>query len=527
MTSETRPKPSVWRFIAWQVNFREKTAQTYWDGRLASTRHFSEMKVFSSFENVSETPRPFPNFHPSILSSMFSGTKFYLDTYSESFDQWAHQWGDKVGKSKNLIKSKIAQLRVYPTALNEVQLLHIQTRSLWDLEGQDPDVVNHLTTRGPQNATFAEATAACAAQGKTMVTAASREAKLILLERAGSDLQSLSWVGALTDEGCTSKWKWSASAAPDECLMDKDSFWEGDFACFHNTTGLSLADAQQQCQNHGRILKVPRNEEFAMLSRIKLSCPGISSGCRICENPSLDVIAAHHCMAADGKTILGGTYGSSSQNLVIGLSSQEQCVVAGGTWDAFSIADIQQGTWDAFSIASSEIQQNGRWEDISIADIQQQNTRQAQLPGAKCAMHYSDTRGIWFLFGGSEGCLSQRHTMRMDAARDMHVECPQGLEARVDSTGRIGDLYIDYMCCPPSPTCSGPAALHYTYFCQGASSYHADQTDKCLAVLKFQGELQYISKDCSERLSYIYQDAPTSSVRHDSFKCDMTHSYVT
>jgi len=184
-----------------------ENSKTFWDGRLASTRQFSEMKTFWSFENVSETPRPFPNFDHSILSSMFSGTKFYLDTYSESFDQWGHQWGDKVGKSKNLIKSKIAQLRVYPTALNELQLLHIQTRSLWNLKAQDPAVVNNLTTRGPQNATFAEATAACAAQGKTIVTSDSREAKLNLLERAGSDLQSLSWVGALKDEECTSKWK--------------------------------------------------------------------------------------------------------------------------------------------------------------------------------------------------------------------------------------------------------------------------------------------------------------------------------
>jgi hypothetical protein len=418
---------------------------------------------------------------------MFSGTKFYLDTYSESFDQWGHQWGDKVGKSKNLIKSKIAQLRVYPAALNELQLLHIQTRSLWNLKAQDPAVVNNLTTRGPQNATFAEATAACAAQGKTIVTSDNREAKLNLLERAGSDLQSLSWVGALKDEECTSKWKWSAAAAPDGCLMDKNSFWEGDFACFYNETGLSLVDAQQQCQNQGRILKVPRNEEFATLSRIKLSCPGISSGCRICENPSLDVIAAGECMAGDGVTSLGGEYGLSSQKLAIGLSSEEECVVAGGTWEALSIADIQQ----------------------KIAEL--------QLPGAKCADDFSSIRGIWFLFGSSGGCLSQRHTMRMDAARDVYVKCPHGFEARVDSsqsdsTATFGDLYMDYMCCPPSPTCSGPPALHYTYFCQGASGYNADPADKCLAVLKFQGELQYIAKACSEQLSYICQDAPTLSV---------------
>ena len=96
MTSETRPKPSVWRFIAWQIDFQEKTAKTYWDGRLASTRQLSEILTFLSFEDVHETPQPFPNFDPSILSSMFSGTRFYLDTLTESFDTYIHSWGSKV-----------------------------------------------------------------------------------------------------------------------------------------------------------------------------------------------------------------------------------------------------------------------------------------------------------------------------------------------------------------------------------------------------------------------------------------------
>jgi len=175
----------------------------------------------------------------------------------------------------------------------------------------------------------------------------------------------------------------------------------------------------------------------------------------------------------------GGEYGLSSQKSAIGLSSEEECVVAGGTWEALSIADIQQ----------------------KLAEL--------QLPGAKCADDFSSVP--WSLFGGSEGCLRQRHTMRMDAARDMYLGCPDGFEARVDTT-ELGDLYVNYMCCPPSPTCSGPLALHYTYFCQGASSYHTDLTETCLAVLKFQGELQYIAKACSEQLSYICQDAPTLSV---------------
>jgi len=96
---------------------------------------------------------------------------------------------------------------------------------------------------------------------------------------------------------------------------------------------------------------------------------------------------------------------------LIGLSSEEECVVAGGTWEAMSITDIQQ------------------------------NFAEQQLPGAQCANEYSSVP--WSLFGGSAGCLRQRHTMRMDAARDMYLECPDGFEARVDTT-ELGDFYVNY-----------------------------------------------------------------------------------
>jgi len=96
MTSETRPKPSVWRLIAWTIDFREKTAKTFWDGRHASTVQLSEILSFQSFEDVDEMPQPFPDFNPSILSTMFSGTKFYLDTLTESFATLEHAWENKV-----------------------------------------------------------------------------------------------------------------------------------------------------------------------------------------------------------------------------------------------------------------------------------------------------------------------------------------------------------------------------------------------------------------------------------------------
>ena len=96
MTSETRPKPSVWRFIAWTIDFREKTAKTFWDGRHASTVQLSDILSFQSFEDVDEMSQPFPAFNPSILSTMFSGTKFYLDTLTESFDTLEHAWENKV-----------------------------------------------------------------------------------------------------------------------------------------------------------------------------------------------------------------------------------------------------------------------------------------------------------------------------------------------------------------------------------------------------------------------------------------------
>jgi len=296
-----------------------------------------------------------------------------------------------------LIKSKIAQLRVYPTALNEEQLLHIQARSFWNLEKQDP-AANQLTSRGPQNATFAQATAACAAQGRSMVVASSRESIHDLRERASTDLQSISWVGASKDDG-TSKWKW-----PNHCLLAETDFFT-DFTCHLHPEGVPLADAAQQCLNEGRNLKVPRNDQYATLESIKVSCP---------EMPS---------------------FSRASQAV---LAKEDACVIAGGS------------------------------------------------------------------------CLSQRRILRMDMAMDRNIKCPEGLESRI-APGRFRDLYVTVFCCRPSPACSPPSDLYFNTSCEGRGIDHSEETNTCLAVLKFQGELRYVARNCSERLSYVCQEAPVIS----------------
>ena len=49
----------------------------------------------------------------------------------------------------------------------------------------------------------------------------------------------------------------------------------------------------------------------------------------------------------------GGEYGLSSQKSAIGLSSEEECVVAGGTWEALSIADILKNLQNYSSLVQS------------------------------------------------------------------------------------------------------------------------------------------------------------------------------
>jgi len=373
-----------------------------------------------------------------------------------------------------LIKSKIAQLRVYPTALNEAQLLRIQARSVWNLEQQDP-VSNRLSTR-ISNATFVEATAACEVLGKTLVTAPSREAEQDLLERAGADLQSLTWVGATQDAG-TGKWKWQNASIE---YMSEAQFYH-DFTCHYNATGITLVDAQKQCQNEGRILKLPRNEDFATLARVQKSCPEFATGCRFCNNPSKDIIALYQCTAAgEGLQTLGQVINGVVQ---FGFASEDECVVASGVWQAFTLAELQ-GSY----------------------------AEHVGLPGLMCATLLSPYFSQDSVDAGT--CLSQRHILRMDMARDITAECPQGFEAQIDTNmGGTDDLYVYYKCCRPSPTCSEPQlALHYTYFCQAASDYNANQDNLCLAVLKFRGELRYITKKCTEPLSYICQDAASPPV---------------
>ena len=221
-------------------------------------------------------------------------------------------------------------MRVYPTALNEAQLLRIQERSVWNLERQDP-VSNRLSIRIP-NATFVEATAACAVLGKMLVTAPHREAEQDLLERAGADLQSLTWVGAIQDAG-----KWKRQNASIEYMSEAQFFH--DFTCHYNATGITFVDAQKKCQNEGRILKLPRNEDFATLARVQKSCPEFATGCRFCNNPSKDIIALYQCTAAgEDPQTLGQVINGVVQ---FGLASEDECVVASGVWQAFTLAELK------------------------------------------------------------------------------------------------------------------------------------------------------------------------------------------
>jgi len=84
--------------------------------------HLKESLYMPEFESVAEKPNAFPDVSPA----MFSGASFYLDTAFASYNTLQQMWGEKVGTEKNLIKSKIAQVRVYPTSLSEEQLLYIQ-----------------------------------------------------------------------------------------------------------------------------------------------------------------------------------------------------------------------------------------------------------------------------------------------------------------------------------------------------------------------------------------------------------------
>lgn len=259
MTSVTNPKPSSWRFIAWELDFKSQTAKTFWDGRLASVIDLKETLSFTLLTVVDEPAQSFPKVTPA----MFSGAKFFVDTLADNKDPLRHAWGNKVG-AKGVIKSKIAQLRVYPKALSENQLLDIQARSVWSPQAQDPVQENTMTERGPQNATFDQAMAACALQDKSLATAGSPQAISDLIERAGSDLQSLSWVGAERD--ANGKWRWPKDLG----RLSEMDFYEGHFTCHNSNPGKTLAEAQQVCRDEGRELIFPENHQAATLARIEV-----------------------------------------------------------------------------------------------------------------------------------------------------------------------------------------------------------------------------------------------------------------
>lgn len=77
---------------------------------------------------------------PEIPISAFHGAQIFFDTLDPTTNSSVHQWGLNVGSAGETgrIKSKIAQVRVYPGRLTSKQLLHIQRTSRWDRPADPP-----------------------------------------------------------------------------------------------------------------------------------------------------------------------------------------------------------------------------------------------------------------------------------------------------------------------------------------------------------------------------------------------------
>ena len=83
---------------------------------------------------------------PQIPMSAFHGANLFVDTLDATGNATIHQWGQNVGAmgTKGRIKSKIAQLRVYPKKLTQSQLLRIQKTSRWNRPVDPPAPRNPL-----------------------------------------------------------------------------------------------------------------------------------------------------------------------------------------------------------------------------------------------------------------------------------------------------------------------------------------------------------------------------------------------
>ena len=344
------------------------------------------------------------------------------------------------------------------------------------------------TTGG--GATFEQATKACEAMNKSLVTASTPKDINDLLERAveraGTVVQNLIWVGA--EKVGNNRWRWRE--APDSCVLSEREFYPGDFTCHESVKGVSLLEAQRLCQAEGRTLKIPQNLHHATLKRISMSCPGFTGGCRICAGGTQEQdIIQYACVNATSETLDGETYGVEyiyAPQLNWG-SNEAVCVFQGLTWLPVTVKDV-----------------------LDYADT-------TTTPGVACD-------AISKIFPTTSPCSGITDMKRVAGARDVDFGCDAGSEPKNwsfftydDPDNLIKGSNLLYSCCPSQCSASEGKRKYHAFFCEGLSSYNADNTNKCLAVFKFEKELQYISVDCSQNLSYVCQNPAVQTC--DPAKC--------
>jgi hypothetical protein len=362
----------------------------------------------------------------------------------------------------------------------------IQASSSWSEENQDPPHVNTLTERLPSSGgvTFEQATQACADMGMSLVSASTPQGINNLLERAETGMQNLIWVGA-EKEG-NAKWRWPE--APPSCPLSEREFYPGDFTCHESAEGVSLLEAQQLCQAEGRMLKIPHNHHRATLQRISMSCPGFTRGCRICGagTPEQEII---QYVCVDPTT---------------GTSHGEQYVHdPARNW----------GSDEAVCVLQSRV-----WHPVTVKMLLE-FFEGNHAPGLTC-----NDLGFFFetivtATAPCSGLFTDTQMKRVAGARDVDFGCDVGSEPRIwnidPEKSDVDRANFLYSCCPAQ--CSASGGRYHAFFCEGHSSYNADNTNKCLAVFKFENELQYISVDCSQNLSYVCQNPAVQTC--DPAKC--------
>jgi hypothetical protein len=320
--------------------------------------------------------------------------------------------------------------------------------------------------------------------GMSLVSASTPQGINNLLERAETGMQSLIWVGAEKEDNA--KWRWPE--APHTCPLSEREFYPGDFTCHESAEGVSLLEAQQLCRAEGRRLKIPQNHQRATLQRISMSCPGFTRGCRICGagTPEQEII---QYVCVDPTDPTGKPHGEQYVHAPARNwgPNEAVCVLQSGVWISVTVKMMLE-----------------YFEGI-------------HAPGLTC----NDLSGVFeTLVTATAPCSGIKDTKmkRVAGARDVDFSCDVGSEPRILSIDSDVDrANLIYSCCPAQ--CSASGGRYHAFFCEGQSSYNADNKNKCLAVFKFEKELQYISVDCSQNLSYVCQNPAVPVETCDNEKC--------